>query len=121
MNQTILLVEDDRDLRDVTAAMLSETGYSVETAPSGQDAMHQVARQMPDLMLLDMRMPGMSGWEFIQQFRLLYGQATPIVALTATHEIAECATELQADGFLGKPFEMDELIATVARYIGPPA
>ncbi len=121
MGKTILVVEDDVDLRGVTAMMLSESGYQVTTAQDGRAALDKVAEQMPDLILLDMRMPGMSGWEFTRQFRAKYGQAAPIVALTASHDTAEQAGAIQADGYLGKPFEMDELIATVERYAGSTA
>ncbi len=119
MSKRILLVEDDVDLRDVTAMILSDAGYDVATAQDGRSALDQVAMQMPDLILLDMRMPGMSGWEFTQAFRSQYGQAAPIVALTASHGTAESAAEIQADGYLDKPFEMDELLAVVERYAGP--
>jgi CheY-like chemotaxis protein len=117
VRQNVLVVEDDPDLREITALMLDHAGYPVQTAENGRAALSAVAEGMPALILLDMRMPGMDGWTFAQQFRDQYGRAAPIVVMTAAQDSRLRADEIGAEGYLAKPFDMDVLLATVARYL----
>src|SRR5262245_18107977 len=79
----ILLVEDDADLAEVVALVLEQAGFHVAMASNGVEALQRVQNHMPALILLDMLMPVMDGWQFAREFRSRHGAATPIVVLTA--------------------------------------
>lgn len=117
--QTVLVVEDDPDLRTMTVLMLEDAGYAVRAARDGYEALRQVTEQMPALILLDMRMPEMNGWQFAAAFRERFNRAAPIVVVTAARDAAIRAREIDAEGYLNKPFDIDVLIETVARFVGP--
>jgi CheY-like chemotaxis protein len=112
----VLVVEDQQDIRDLVAFILETAGYRVSTANNGALALEQVARETIDVVLLDMRMPVMDGWAFAQAYRQLAGPHAPIVVLTAAQDAATRAGQIHADAYLGKPFEIDDLLNVVARY-----
>jgi len=116
----ILVVDDDTDLREFLRLMLTSMGFEVTSAANGQEALDVMEGHDPDLVLLDMKMPVMSGWEFC---RALEGRDArpPIVVLTAAPDPACRAAEVQADGWLGKPFEYADLEAIVHRFAKSPA
>jgi len=111
---SVLVVEDDGDLVSLMELVLTDAGYRVRTAPEGGVALARIAEEMPGLILLDMRMPGMNGWEFAREFRSRYGRAAPIVVVTAAENARARAAEVGADGWLSKPFEIDEVLRMVA-------
>ncbi|HEY6099276.1 MAG TPA: response regulator [Anaeromyxobacter sp.] len=115
----VLVVEDDPDLLALLEMILSESGRRVLTAPEGRAALARVAEEMPGLILLDMRMPGMNGWEFAREFASRHGRACPIVVVTAAENARRRADEIGADGWLAKPFDIDDVLAMVARFLGP--
>lgn len=115
---TILVVDDDRDLLELIDVVLQREGYLVATATSGRDALEAVAQAMPDLILLDLKMPVMDGWEFARTFHARYAATPPIVVFTAADVDQDCVAEIGAAGSLSKPFELDELLATVNRWVG---
>ncbi len=117
--RTVLVVEDDPDLSALLAVILSEAGYPVMTAGDGLEALERVAERLPGLVLLDMRMPRMNGWEFAREFRARHGRAAPIVVVTAAENARLRAEEIGADGWLEKPFELDQVMNEVARFLGP--
>ena len=97
---SILVVEDDPDLLALVEMFLAESGRRVRTAPEGRAALARVAEEMPGLILLDMRMPVMNGWEFAREFRARYGRACPIVVVTAYGPwSALCGTGLSGVGW----------------------
>jgi urea transport system substrate-binding protein len=110
----ILVVEDDDDLRELEATCLEGANYRVATAREGREALDKVAVEMPDVIFLDMRMPGMDGWAFTREFRSRYNHDAPIVVVTAAANGPTRATEVGAEGFLGKPFEVSELLEAAA-------
>lgn len=112
----VLVVEDDGDLVALMELVLSDAGHRVRTAQDGVAALALVAEEMPGLILLDMRMPGMNGWEFAREFRARYGRAAPIVVVTAAENARARAAEVDADGWLEKPFEIDDVLGLVARH-----
>ncbi len=112
----VLVVEDQPDIRDFVALVLENEGYRVTTAGNGAIALEEVARQRVDVVLLDMRMPVMDGWTFAHVYRQQPGPHAPIVVLTAAQDAAERAAQIQADGYLGKPFLLDDLLSIVARH-----
>ena len=106
MPRTVLVVDDDRDIVNLVALVLGFAGYQVQTAADGQEALEAVGRGMPDLILLDMKMPVMDGWEFAKEFQAKYDLRTPIVVLTAATDARKRAEEIGAAGWVGKPFEL---------------
>jgi DNA-binding response OmpR family regulator len=110
----LLVVEDDAALRDLVSGRLREAGYAVRTAASGPEALEAVARSVPDLVLLDVMLPGLDGLEVCRRLRaehpLLY-----ILMLTARAEELDrvVGLEVGADDYLTKPFSLQELVARV--------
>jgi CheY-like chemotaxis protein len=112
---TVLVVDDDTSILDTVSAILSGEGYDVMSAASGEEALEAIARKPPLVILLDMRMPVMDGWAVA---RALHGQGikVPIVVMTAAESAKRWADEVGAEGYLAKPFGLDELLATVERF-----
>ncbi|MGI5836393.1 MAG: response regulator [Chloroflexota bacterium] len=117
--KTVLVVDDEWDLQELISIVLRQEGYGVARAADGGDALKSVERSMPDLILLDMKMPGVDGWSFASEFRKKHGFHVPIVVLTASEDAKESADEIGANDWLGKPFDLDRLVSTVRRVIGP--
>src|SRR5262245_31720681 len=97
----LLVVDDDQDLRDLMQELLTAYGSEVITAANGQDALHQLSQREPDLILLDMKMPIMDGWEFCRALDQR-GPHPPVVVMTAAQNPAERASSVRAAGWLGK-------------------
>jgi CheY-like chemotaxis protein len=117
---SILVVEDDPDLLSLMEMILDGEGYRVRTAREGREALERVAEEMPGLVFLDMRMPGMNGWDFAREFRARHGAACPIVVVTAAEDARRRAEEIAAQGWLAKPFEIADVLAAAARHVGDP-
>ena len=117
----VLVVEDDPDLLALEEAILQDAGYRVAAAADGLEALELVDREMPGLILLDMRMPRMNGWEFAREFRARHGRNCPIVVITAAENARLRAQEIEAEAWLEKPFDMSDVLRLVERHIGPPA
>jgi DNA-binding response OmpR family regulator len=109
--KTILIVDDKRNVRIFLQDLLSEQGYRVVTANDGREAFVVAQHEKPDLILLDIMMPHMDGYEFIQTYRKKHD--TPIILLTAKLEESDkvLGLELGADDYVTKPFGPHELIA----------
>jgi DNA-binding response OmpR family regulator len=114
----VLVVEDDADLLALLEIVLQEAGHRVRTASDGRAALARVAEEMPGVILLDMRMPVMDGWEFAREFRARHGRACPIVVVTAAENARLRAEEIGAEGWLAKPFDLEDVLAAVARHLG---
>jgi CheY-like chemotaxis protein len=114
---TVLVVDDDTSILDTVSSILAGEGYEVVSASSGQEALDAVARKVPLLILLDMRMPVMDGWAVARALRG-QGISVPIVVMTAADSAQRWAAEVGAEGYLAKPFGLDELLATVERFRG---
>jgi len=112
----VLVVDDDPDLLSMVELLLGAEGYRVNTARDGEEALQKVAQEMPAVILLDMKMPGMDGWAFAREFRRLFDRRAPIVVLTAAEDAQRRAEEIEAEGYLGKPFEIDDLTLIVEKY-----
>lgn len=113
----VLVIDDDEDLRDAIGDLLRIRGYDVEFAQDGREALDRLTAGLPAVILLDMRMPGMNGWEFARIFRQRHNHHAPLIVLTAAADAQERAAEIGAEDWLGKPFESSELFAVVARQI----
>jgi DNA-binding response OmpR family regulator len=109
----ILIVDDDRPSLKMTGFLLREEGYSVFTADNGHDALRMIDEKTPDLLILDVMMPGMDGWEVTRQLRRTTN--LPIIILSAKGETTDrvFGLDLGADDYLAKPFEPSELLARV--------
>lgn len=116
----ILVVDDDPDLREFLRLMITSIGFEVISAANGQEALDVLEDHDPDLILLDMKMPVMDGWEFSRALETR-GAHPPVVVFTAAPDPAARAAEVHADGWLGKPFELEELEATVRKFAAHPA
>jgi two-component system phosphate regulon response regulator PhoB len=113
----ILVVEDERDIAALVAFHLTKEGYRVRTADSGQEALGAMAADRPDLVLLDLMLPGFSGYEVLQEMRRRPDFAdVPVVVLTARRDEADrvMGLELGADDYVTKPFSPRELVLRVA-------
>jgi DNA-binding response OmpR family regulator len=113
MAKTILVVDDKKELRVMVKTYLEEEGFRVATANDGQDALYVARHEKPDLIILDLMMPQMGGYEFLRAHRR--EADTPIIILTAKLEEGDkvLGLELGADDFVTKPFSMRELTARV--------
>ena len=112
----ILAVEDDPDILALLEFTLAGAGYDVVTAADGDAALVALDHAPPDLVLLDMWMPGLDGRAFARAYRDRPGPHAPIVLFTAVSDAESLATEIGADGRLDKPFDVDELLNLVGRY-----
>lgn len=109
----ILVVEDDNDVRFLVSEELEQHGYVVAQARNGLEALAAVAEEWPNVILLDMRMPIMDGWRFVSELRKRYGRVAPLVVMTAAANAGERAREVEANGWLAKPFELDAVVEAV--------
>jgi DNA-binding NarL/FixJ family response regulator len=116
MSKRLLVVDDEPNLLRAVAACLKTEDYEVNTARSGHEALMQLAESVPDLIISDIRMPGMDGYKLARQLRGSPRTAlVPIIFLTAKDETTDRIEGFRAgiDAYLTKPFEPDELIAVV--------
>ena len=117
---TILAVDDDPKALSLLMSVLGEQGYQVQPADSGRLALISVAAQPPDLILLDLRMPGMDGFEVCRRIKQTEGgRRVPVIFLSASRDIEEWVEglELGAADFISKPFRREELLARVRTQI----
>ncbi|MEZ4712835.1 MAG: response regulator transcription factor [Caldilineaceae bacterium] len=113
MPKTILVVDDTKSLRTLVSSYLTQEGFRVVTAANGQEALYVARAEKPDLILLDLMMPEMGGYEFMRAYSR--EKDTPIIILTAKVEEHEkvLGLELGADDYVTKPFSPRELTARV--------
>ena len=114
MGKTILIVEDEQNIVDILSFNLSREGYDTLEAYDGNTGLQLALEQNPDLILLDLMLPGMNGFDVCRKIREA-GSAVPILMLTAREEEADkvLGLELGADDYITKPFSMRELLARV--------
>ena len=116
----ILVVDDEQAIRELVRQNLELSGYECIDAEDGSQALQKVGEQRPDLIVLDVKMPVLDGWEVLRVLRSSPETATiPIVMLTALGDSAHVARgwTLGADFYLTKPFEPRELVAVVTRLL----
>lgn len=111
----VLVVDDEQDLCDLLSKGFSLAGYAVSTAASGSEALAVLERESPDVIVLDLGLPVMSGMETLRRIRQR-GHRSRVVILTArgTPAIAREAMALGVREFIGKPFDLDRLLRVVA-------
>ncbi len=122
--RTVLVIDDDEEILLVVKALLEGAGYAVLSATSGNEGLKLATGRHPSLILLDVMMPQLSGWEVCSTLKNLpETSAIPVVMLTVKSEIKDLITGMQAgaDDFVTKPFTRANLLATVGRLVeGPP-
>jgi DNA-binding response OmpR family regulator len=111
----VLVVEDDEDLADAELQALLAHGHSATVAHHGFEALQMIDERMPKVILLDMLMPHMDGWEFAKRFHSRHGRAAPILVVTAAEHARARAEEIGAEDVLSKPFDIGELLSKVER------
>jgi DNA-binding NarL/FixJ family response regulator len=120
MSKRLLVVDDEPNLLRAVAVTLRAEGYDVTTARSGAEALVRVAESLPDLIVSDVRMPGVDGYQLARQLRSSSRtELVPIVFLTAKDELADRVAGFRSgvDAYLTKPFEPDELVAVIANIL----
>ena len=114
MNETrVLVVDDDDDIRNLVRTLLERTGATVRDAPNGRDGLREFHAWRPDLVVLDVNMPELDGWNVLERIRDM--SEVPVLMLTARGEELERVRGLQAgaDDYVVKPFGKQELVARV--------
>jgi two-component system cell cycle response regulator DivK len=122
MNQLILVVEDDAIMQKMALKILRSRGFSCELAVTGREAVAKAAALHPGLILMDLSLPEMNGWEATRALKADPALAgIPVVAVTAHAMVGDKETAIAAGcaECVTKPYELEELIAVVERYIGP--
>lgn len=114
--RTILVVDDDWAITDLISDVLADEGVTVIVAHDGVEALHAMAAQVPDLLLLDLAMPHMDGSEVMARLRAT-GVTTPVVIVSAQPDASRFAH--MAAGLLRKPFDIDDLVSTVENIVSP--
>ena len=117
--KTVLIIDDETEFADMVQMRLEANNFEVITAPNGADGYELAQTAKPNLILLDVMMPVMDGFETLRKLRRsVVTQATPIIMLTARGESASIfkAQGLNVTDYLTKPFDSTELVATVKRY-----
>ena len=113
----ILLIDDDPSLRVTVGQFLRFEKYDVTTAESGEAALEVLKTLRPNLIILDMSMPGMGGIGFLKSIMKDKKPAYPVLVLTARSQMAEFFADIEVDGFLTKPADPDALLQEVARIL----
>ena len=120
MNKTVLLVEDNPHNRKIFSGMLAHAGFRVVEAEDGYQALEKVKTEKPDLILMDLSIPGVDGWEVTRRLKSLeQSKGIPIIALTA-HAMRgdeERAIQAGCDGYLAKPISPKKVVEEVKRYL----
>jgi DNA-binding response OmpR family regulator len=120
MASTILVVEDDQDIRQLLHLQLTAAGYETAFATDAASALGVARRERPDLILLDIGLPAGNGFVVMERLRALPEfEMVPVVVITARDASeGEKAVEMGARSFFQKPFDLDELIAEIRRVLG---
>ena len=115
--ERILIVDDDESIRQIVRLCLADEGFDVREAANGQAALDALAHFAPDLILLDLRMPVMDGWEFSRRYAELPGEHVPVIAFVAALNAEQECAMLRAASIVTKPFDLDDLLAAVRRHL----
>lgn len=117
----ILIVDDEPNILEMVAEILCDEGYHVDKATDGHEALARLSTKQPQLILLDLMMPRMDGYTFHRKLEQKPGPKPPVIIVSADRNVAQKAAALGAAGYLTKPFELNDLLHTVQRYVPPPA
>jgi len=114
MREKIVVIDDDEKITSMLRRSLTFEGYTVATAGDGQEGLKRILEQEPDVIILDVMMPRVDGWEVVRRIRE-GGVVTPVLMLTAKDEVSDRVKglDLGADDYLVKPFALEELLARI--------
>lgn len=115
----ILVVDDEDHIRDIIRQALSDEGYQVVEAANGAEALSLLDEWSPDLILLDLWMPVVDGWQFLVAYGQQAEPRAPVIAMTAVVSESGEQKSVAAAGYLPKPFDIDELMDTVREFTSP--
>ena len=115
MNSKILVVEDVPEMAELASMYLKKSGMTVESVGSAEEALEYIGKQMPDLIILDLNLPGMSGFDFLKKFRDEYNSSLPVIIVSARDADEDIRKGLGngADEFVTKPYSPKVLTARV--------
>ena len=118
----VLVVDDDPDILEALSEILEAEGFEIRRARNGKEALERLEPDPPNLILLDLMMPVMDGWEFAQRMRQKPTVAgIPLIVLSADRNVGSKAADIGAVGHLAKPFELNDLLDMVRRSLNPAA
>ena len=114
----VLVIDDEPDFLGVMSARLSRTGYDVRTAENGEEGLARMGDLRPDLILLDILMPGINGFEFCRRLRRdPRFKSIPVIIVTALiqpgHDMAKVCSRIGAQDYIAKPFATDRLMGSI--------
>ena len=121
MGKRVLLIEDEPNIIEAISFILSRDGWTVTTHSNGHDAVEVVNEAKPDLLILDVMLPGMSGFEILRSLRETFGpQELPVMMLTARGQLKdrEMAEKAGASRFMTKPFSNADMLEAVRELVG---
>ena len=115
----ILVIEDDGEIREFVRLALSDEGYKVTTAPNGVVAIKLINEEAlePDMLIVDMRMPQMDGQTFLKLYRQTTRIPAPVLIFSAANDSTQKVAQTIGEGYLAKPFELEDLLEAVTRLI----
>ncbi len=114
----VLVVDDDAGVRALVRSILEQDGFRVREAAGARDGLDALAGDAPDLVLLDVLMPEIDGWEMLQQVQRRHGRAVPVIMFSGSvDETALAAKSRGASGFVGKPFDAQQLLEQTRRIL----
>jgi DNA-binding NtrC family response regulator len=118
--RTILVVDDEPAQRELLGKFVASLGFTATEAPSAEDALEAIRRSVPDMILLDVRLPGISGIEALPEIREITGEL-PVLLITAHADVRQAVDAMKsgADDYLAKPVDLDELEAAISDAVGP--
>ncbi len=120
--KTILVIEDNEEIRENTTEILELAGYNVIIASNGNDGLRAAADRAPDVILCDIMMPGLDGYEVLESLKRKPNTShIPLVYVSASAEKSEVkrAMEMGASGYVRKPFEVGDLMEAINKCLGP--
>lgn len=109
----VLIAEDDPAIRRVLERVLTREGHTVETAANGREALTSIQQALPDLLLLDLKMPVIDGWEVYRRLQEKGQCPFPIIIITASERVSQARCDLPGAQVIAKPFDLDNLLSMI--------
>lgn len=118
MSKKILICDDDKDIADVTSIILKESGFEVKSLYSCDTIFESIESFFPDLILMDLRIPKKGGEAITKELKANdKTKDIPVLIFSANHKAVKIAEDVGADGFIGKPFDIDILVSIIKHHV----